>query len=254
MKLLDPLRVATIIRDVAEAEVLPRFQSLRPDQLREKKPGQVVTDADVEAEGALTRLLTGMLPAAVVGEESVEDTPSLMNALSEDGPVWVIDPVDGTANFAQGRPRFAVVVALVIGGRTVMGWIHDPIPNRTIIAEAGQGAWMDGQRLTVMPEAALAQMSGSVKKQSSISRSVAQVARRGSAAHDYIDLVTSRLHFAHFSGLMPWDHAAGVLIHTEAGGHGALMDGNAYEPVPTEAALLLAPGQKSWLELKAILG
>jgi fructose-1,6-bisphosphatase/inositol monophosphatase family enzyme len=255
MNLPDVSRVAAIIRDAAETEVLPRFRNLKAGDIREKKPNQLVTDADVEAERVMARRLCELLPAAVVGEESVENDPALMTALERPGPVWVIDPVDGTANFAHGRARFAMVVALVIDGETVAGWIHDPVPNRTVIAVKGQGAWQGDARLRVADEVPLAQMSGSVKKKSAAHERAQHVARRGSAAHDYLDLITGRMHFAHFKKLMPWDHAAGVMMHAEAGGYGRMMDGSVYTPVlHAHGALLLTPGVASWRELQPLVG
>ena len=251
----DPLAVAEVIREVAQAEILPRFRHLRPEQIREKAPGQIVTDADTAAEALLVRRLAGLVPAAAVGEEAVAADPGLLAALETDGPDWVVDPVDGTGNFVAGDPRFAVIVALVVAGTTVMGWLHDPVANRTVIAEQGQGAWLGGERLTVLPEVPLAEMAGSVRRHPALAARVAAVGRRGSAAHDYLDLVTGQLHFAHFRRLMPWDHAAGVLVHAEAGGHGALTDGSPYRPVALPgSALLLAPGRRSWDELNALIG
>ncbi len=254
MTVPDVATVAAIIREATEAEILPRFRNLTSSQIREKKPNQLVTEADIEAERVLSRRLTELLPGAVVGEEGIDANPTLMSALERPGPVWVIDPVDGTGNFASGNPRFAVIVALVIDGETVAGWIHDPVPNRTVTALKGQGAWHGDTRLVVAPEAALDQMAGSVKKKGRVAENVLHVARRGSAAHDYLDLVTGRLHFAHFKKLMPWDHAAGVLIHAEAGGYGAMLDGSAYTPVlHAEGQLLLSPGPASWHGLAALI-
>lgn len=250
--------VTAIVREAAEAEILPRFKNLKASQIREKKPNQLVTEADVEAEKLLARRLTALLPAAVVGEEAVESDPSLMSALERPGAVWVIDPVDGTANFANGRPRFAVAVALVVDGETVAGWIHDPVPNRTIVSVKGQGTWRaEGSTrlmLRVAEEVPLAGMSGSVKTRGRVADRVLYVARRGSAAHDYLDLVTGRLHFAHFRRLMPWDHAAGVLMHTEAGGTALMIDGSPYTPIlHAHGELLLAPGAGSWNELQRLI-
>ncbi|HLO78917.1 MAG TPA: inositol monophosphatase [Magnetospirillum sp.] len=254
MTAVDIHQITRIIREAAEGEILPRFKNLQALQIREKKPNQLVTEADIEAEKVLSRRLRDVLPGAIVGEEGVETEPALMSALERPGVVWVIDPVDGTANFAHGNPRFAVVVALVVDGVTRAGWIHDPVPNRTIVAEAGQGAWRGDTRLKVSAEVPLAQMAGSVKKRGRVADRVLHVARRGSAAHDYLDLVTGKLHFAHFKKLMPWDHAAGVLIHAEAGGYGAMMDGSAYTPVlHAEGQLLLAPGERSWQELAPLI-
>ena len=251
---IDVSKVAGLIREAAEAEILPRFKKLSRDQIREKKPNQLVTDADVMAERLLTRTLSDLLPGAVVGEEAVDANPALLDALHHPGIVWVIDPVDGTGNFANNNPRFAVIVALVIDGMTVAGWIHDPVPNRTVIAEIGQGAWRDGTRLKVAAEVPLPQMTGSVKKRGRVADHVLHVARRGSAAHDYLDLVTGRQHFAHFRKLMPWDHAAGVLMQIEAGGTAAMLDGSAYTPVlHADGQLLLTPGRQSWDQLVGLV-
>lgn len=250
MTLVDPDRVTNIIRETAEAEILPRFKNLQALEIREKKPNQLVTEADIEAEKVLARRLSELLPGAIVGEEGVEQEPALLDSLLRPGIVWVIDPVDGTANFAHGNKRFAVIVALVVDGVTVGGWIHDPVPNRTVVAMKGEGAWRGDTRLRVSAEVPLAQMAGSVKKRGRVGDQVLHVSRRGSAAHDYLDLVTGKLHFAHFKKLMPWDHAAGVLIHAEAGGYGAMLDDTPYVPIlHAEGQILLAPGSKSWHDL-----
>ncbi|RAU22538.1 inositol-1-monophosphatase [Paramagnetospirillum kuznetsovii] len=253
-KSFDPERVAAIIRETAESEILPRFGHLAEGQIREKKPGQLVTEADTEAEKVLSRRLMELLPGSlVVGEEGVDADPILLHRLDIPGTVWVIDPVDGTGNFAKANPRFAVIIALVKDGVTTAGWIYDPVTGRMIAAEQGGGAWLGGQRLSVLPSVPLDQMDGSVKRSAHMASRVRKVGRRGSAAHDYMDLVTGVLHFAHFSKLMPWDHAAGVLIHAEAGGYGRLMTDRPYRPVASRDGLLLATGEGSWRSLKAII-
>ncbi|MDO8606213.1 MAG: inositol monophosphatase [Phaeospirillum sp.] len=252
--MIDPVIVARIIRETAEDEILPRFGHLAAGQIREKKPGQMVTEADVEAEKVLSRRLLDLLPGSkVVGEEAVDADPTLLRNLEGAGAVWVIDPVDGTSNFAKTNPRFAVILALVVDGVTRAGWIHDPVTDRMVVAEKGEGAWLADQRLSVLPDGPLDMLNGSVKRSGRLASLVAQVGRRGSAAHDYIDLVTGVLHFAHFKKLMPWDHAAGVLIHAEAGGFSQLLNGRAYQPRSCDAALLLAPTEGCWRSLKPLV-
>lgn len=247
-------RVAAIVREVAEAEIVPRFRHLDAGQIREKKPGELVTEADIEAERVMAPRLCGLIAGSrVVGEEAVAADPALLTVLEGEGDIWIIDPVDGTANFAKGNPRFAVIVALVRDGATVGGWIFDPMGGRMVVAEAGAGAWLDATRLAVMPPAPLAELTGSVKRSGRLASLVAKVGRKGSAAHDYVDMVTGRLHFAHYNRLMPWDHAAGVLIHAEAGGYAALTDGRPYRPRAEEGGLLLAPSAGSWKSLQAII-
>lgn len=251
---IDPQAVAAIIREVAAAEILPRFGHLAAGQIREKKPGQLVTEADTEAEKVLSRRLSALLPGSlVVGEEGVDADPALLGILERPGTVWVIDPVDGTGNFAKANPRFAVIIALVVDGLTRAGWIYDPVAGRMLITEAGAGAWLGEQRLSVLPAAPLETMAGSVKRAAHLAARVGKIGRKGSAAHDYIDLVTGVLHFAHFTKLMPWDHAAGVLIHAEAGGYARLMNDKPYQPVLCRAGLLLAPSEGSWRSLKALV-
>jgi len=251
---MDFETVASIIREAAAEEIVPRFKNLSAGQIREKRPGELVTEADTEAERVMTRRLRDLLPGSfVVGEEAVAADPALLKALEGDGNIWIIDPVDGTANFAKGNARFAVIVALVRDGVTVAGWILDPLGERMVTAEQGSGAWASSERLAVLPAAPLAELAGSVKRSGRLSALVAKTGRKGSAAHDYIDLVTGRLHFAHYNRLMPWDHAAGVLIHAEAGGHAALTDGRSYRPRAEDGCLLLAPSPGTWTSLQAVI-
>jgi len=256
MMMPDPERIAALLREVAAVEILPRFGHLSPDQVHEKAPGQLVTAADTAAERALIQGLAALAPGVpCVGEEGVAADPGLLRLLERPGPAWVIDPVDGTANFAKGSARFAVILALVIDGETRWGWIHDPVAGRMVIAERGQGAWDDaGTRLAVTPAGPLASLTGSIRRGSRLKGQVARILRQGSAAHDYLDLVRGQLNFAHFCHhLMPWDHAAGVLIHAEAGGYGRMIDGGPYQPRACDGTLLLASDSACWDHLRRAL-
>lgn len=247
---VNPDDVAKIIRKAAEIEILPRFRDLNRTQIWEKAPGQIVTEADVAAEKFLHRELDKILPGTLVGEESTAADPSLLNALGRDPVVWIVDPVDGTKNFSKGKPRFAVIVALVMNGETVMGWIYDPITDRMIHAVKGEGAWCGKQRLTVPDDGPIKKMKGSAHFQSPLVPHVAEVGRSGSTGHDYIDLATRALDFAHFNRMYPWDHAAGILIHSEAGGVSKHVDGTPYKPVPVDVnPVIAAPAPQSWQEL-----
>lgn len=251
--------VTRIIAEVAEAEIMPRFQSLGADAVRTKSHAQdLVTDADVEAEKALTARLRDLLPGSVVvGEEAVHLDRAVLDRIGGEAPVWIVDPVDGTSNFVHGRPRFATAVALVIGTRTVAGWIHDPVAGETAAVEQGGGAWLGrpreaARRLSVRGQGQpLGRLEASVtRKPRSFHDVFARVRRQGSAAHDYKQLAEGRLHVATFSRLMPWDHAAGVLLHAEAGGHGALIDGRPYCPTLREGIILLAPDLDHWRQAR----
>lgn len=259
MQTIDIARVTQIIAEVAQTEIMPRFQRLGQDAVRTKTHAQdLVTDADVEAEKMLTRRLTDLLPGSVVvGEEAVHENRALLDRIGGEAPVWIVDPVDGTGNFVHGRARFATAVALVYGTRSVAGWIHDPVTDETATVEAGSGAWLASPaagmtRLSVSGQGQpLTALTASVtRKPKSFHECFAKVRRQGSAAHDYKALAEGRLHLATFSRLMPWDHAAGVLLHAEAGGHGALIDGRPYCPTLREGTILLAPDLDLWCEAR----
>lgn len=264
--------VAAVIRRVAEACVLPRFRRLAAHEIREKTPGNLVTIADVEAEDALTAAFTGLLPGSlVVGEEAVSANAAILERLDEDRPVWVIDPVDGTINFAKSIPRFAMIVALVSKGEIQAGWIHDPVRNATVMARAGGGAWLtelgQSRQLHCAPMPPLAQARGAVAGRIDAQRRALDVLKssgRVGALHrvscggqDYLDLVEGRVDFAAFGRVLPWDHAAGVLIHREAGGvSGFLAEENAtpvpYTPRRQAGLLLLTPNDAAWREIREV--
>ena len=111
----DSERVVELMRETAAAELLPRFRNLSKDEIRPKRPGDVVTVADVAAEHLLAAGLARILPGVpVVGEEAVENDAGLLDLIARPGEAcWIVDPLDGTANFAAGRDRFAMIVCLV---------------------------------------------------------------------------------------------------------------------------------------------
>ena len=111
-------RVTRLIEEAAAAEIMPRFQRLAAHDVREKAPGELVTIADEAVEARLAPLLTDLLPGSLVlGEEAAAVDRNLLDHLLGEHAVWVIDPVDGTGNFAEGRSAFALMVALVVAGR-----------------------------------------------------------------------------------------------------------------------------------------
>ncbi len=135
---VDIDRVTALIAEIAAEEIMPRFTKLAAGDVREKAPGDLVTIADEATEHRLTPLLTQLLPGScVLGEEGAAASPALFDRLAGDAPVWVIDPVDGTSNFAAGAGDFGVMVALVRHDAVLAGWIHDPRTGETVTAEQG---------------------------------------------------------------------------------------------------------------------
>lgn len=255
-------RVAALVRAAAEAEVLPRFRQLAEGDIREKAPGDLVTIADLAVEAMLEREFTALVPGSlVVGEEAVHGRPELLERLQGgDRPVWVIDPIDGTSNFSEGNPLFVVQVAYVDGGETRAAWIHDPVRGVMAVAEEGSGARLNGRPATVAPAPAMEAMKGALyanPKRPGLSPDFAHYRKRYGGyrrcvGQEYLSMVSGEIHFALFTRLLPWDHTAGVHIHAEAGGHGALVDGSSYHPGLVEGQILLAPDQETWERLHAM--
>jgi len=263
---IDPFRVAALIREVAEAEILPRFRQLKSGDIREKSgPKDLVTVADIEAERRLEPLLKDLLPGSVVvGEESATADPSILNRLAGDAPAWLVDPVDGTFNFSEGDERFCVMVALVRDGQTVASWIHDPVPNVTYMAEAGSGAWCGSQRLKVAEAVAPEECVSFLNIYFFEEALRARVRERRSrlkhndmlrcAGHEYLRLAQGKAHTALYARILPWDHAPGVLLHAEAGGHSSFIDGRPYSTTIHRGGLLLAPDRENWRQMAEFLG
>ena len=264
--MIDVAKVSDVIREIADEVVLPRFQALAAHEVQEKVAGELVTVVDVAAEEQLTRRLKALLPGSlVVGEEAVHAEPALMEQLASDAPVWIIDPIDGTRNFAHGRATFAVMVALVQGGESVGGWILEPVSGRFGVAERGGGAWMGGRRLKAAAPDSPARMAGSLHASTYASKEIARRVeqRRGRvgavkslacAGAEYLRLAEGQMHFSLFTRLMPWDHVPGTLLHAEAGGIALCLDGTPYRAGRyRETGLLMAPDRASWDALHATL-
>ena len=263
----DPRAVTAVMAAAAAAEILPRFQRLEAHQVDEKESGGVVTEADTLAELHIAKSLMALLPdSTTIGEEAADEDPEILDRLDGDQPVWIIDPVDGTRNFAAGKKCFAVIVALCRGGETIAGWIYDPLNDAAVHAVKGRGAWTGRQRLTLSPPRPLDQMTGSIgpRRRKRLADQAARdgtpqpkkALRYGCAGMEYYHLAEGTLDFSEYLSLKPWDHAAGVLIHGEAGGHsGHVTTGAPYVArAPYRGHLLMAPDRQSWEYLHKLFG
>lgn len=269
----DPRFIAELIAEVAKTEITPRFRALEHGDWREKAPGDIVTIADERAEAALEPELLKLLPGSVVlGEEAAARDKSLFERLRGDRPVWIIDPVDGTANFAAGKPEFCSMLALVEGDRLLASWIHEPLSGRTTCAVAGSGIEVLGTPRPLSIEAGerpkgmrgvmavghkgradLVQRAGHLKAQIEID----QVRSLRCAGFDYLRLLAGELDFLLFSGVMPWDHAAGALLIQEQGGLAGYLgdDGRYFASRALSAEGVLAASRPDdWRRIAAHLG
>lgn len=252
--LRDP--VAALLRRVAAEVVMPRFGQLAAEDVHEKTPGELVTVADREAEEHLSAGLTAILAEArVVGEEACAASPVLVDTLAS-GLVWVVDPIDGTANFAAGRGPFGLMVALLNDGEAIASWIYDPLGDRLCHAARDYGASIDGVPFRARP-------SGRSKAVASLAtqfmtpavREVLESRARAAydlapiprcAAEHYPRVALGENDVALFQRTLAWDHAPGALFLTEAGGVVRRWDGSPYRVGDGKPGLLVATDADSW--------
>jgi Archaeal fructose-1,6-bisphosphatase and related enzymes of inositol monophosphatase family len=263
---IDISRLADCLRLAARTEILPRFRNLGTNDVRAKsEPTDLVTEADEAAERMIRREVAAIAPDALfVGEESVAADPELLGRLASADLAVVVDPIDGTFNFASGIPAYGVMASVVWKGETVAGIIYDPMGDDWVVAEKGSGAYLRKQggdvRLTVAAPAKLAEMVGMASAgyffgdmRERVLGNLAKVrfvASYRCAAHEYRTFGGGHVHFIMYNKLMPWDHLAGTLIAQEAGGHVARFDGSAYLPHHVEGGLLAATDKDSWEMLR----
>ncbi|MEI7599247.1 MAG: inositol monophosphatase family protein [Aestuariivirga sp.] len=256
-------RLAAIMAEAAETEIMPRFRSLEDGGVREKTGAlDLVTDADEQAEWRIRDQCAKAFPNTLfVGEESVARDKGLLDKIGSADLCIIVDPVDGTSNFAWGLPLFGVMAAVVAKGETVAGLIYDPVGRDWHKGLKGTGAWGESANgrtrdLAVAKPDALSEMTGLsswyLMPEPQRSRTVANLAKTKAsfnyrcAAYEYRLISEGLVHFSLHYKLMPWDHAAGVLIHAEAGGYSALLDGNPYDAMKHEGGIISAPDRATY--------
>jgi fructose-1,6-bisphosphatase/inositol monophosphatase family enzyme len=250
----DP--VVALMREVAHDIVMPRYQNLTAAEISEKAADDFVTIADKESEIRLAEGLAAILPdAGIIGEEACAADPAILERAGN-GLNWIIDPIDGTGNFAAGKPPFGIIIALADAGKTLAGWILDPLTGRLCHAMLGAGSHIDGNVVHAresgepLPVAALAVYFMSPEERADIARrseaSFTLVDIPRCAAEQYPRLVLGQNDVSVFARTLPWDHAAGTLFVNEAGGLCQRLDGSPYLVGDLRRGLMGASSPRMW--------
>ena len=228
--------VTDTLEVLARSDVLFREHWGKPRHIRHKGVIDLVTETDIAVENFLKQHLKEVDPsAAFLAEESA-------TALVPEGRCWVIDPVDGTTNFAHGIPLTTTSVALWDNGQVQFGVVSVPVWHQTYITERGKGAWMDGERLSVssvdtcaealvetgFPYTTRDDMPFLLHDMKMLLAHCVGVRRGGSAALDLCWVAAGHFDGYFECGLKPWDVAAGWLMVEEAGGRVTNREGGPY--------------------------
>lgn len=236
MNALD-LAIKNLMQAATRDLILPRYGNLVAGEIIEKAADDPVTIADREAEAMLADGLAAIDPSlAIVGEEAAHADPVLLERLA--GDCWIIDPIDGTHNFAHGKPPFGILIARAEGGLCQSGWIYDCLTGRLCHAHRGAGAFVDGDPVRARPTdrqppvAAISVIFLDEERRAAVMRHVTPhyscVDTPRCAAEQYPRLALGENDVSFFERTLAWDHAAGALWLDEAGGKIARPDGRPY--------------------------
>ncbi len=210
----------------------------KPHTIEMKGTINLVTEADLASETAIVASLNEDMPGtAIMAEESAGESPS-----PPEGRTWIIDPLDGTTNFAHGFPFFAVSIALVDKGVPQAGVVYCPMQDELFCACRGKGAWLNTDRISVtgtrFPVEALvatgfpydirARLDTVLRQLRAVLPRVRDIRRAGAAAVDLAYVACGRLDGFWELDLKPWDTSAGWLLVEEAGGRVTDFAGNPY--------------------------
>lgn len=254
--------IQALMRRVTETAILPRYRNLSSDQIIEKAEDDLVTVADREAEIMLSEGLAAIdASIAIVGEEAAHADPAVLAGLAQD--CWVVDPIDGTHNFAHGRAPFGILLARCTGGICQSGWIYDCLTGRFCSAHTGQGAFVDGERIAARttgetpPVAAISTIFLDPAQREAVKAHIAPhyrlVDTPRCAAEQYPRLALGQNDVSLFERTLAWDHAAGVLWLNESGGKVARTDGSPYRvDEPERTGLIGAASPILWDDLAEV--
>ena len=264
------MQLLGLLKAAARTEIMPRFRNLKPGMIRTKSsPTDLVTEADEAAEVMITNGLHRLFPEAlVVGEEACAADPGLLRQLAGANLAFVLDPIDGTSNYCAGLPLFGVMAAAVVDGEVAASAIHDPVCDDVAVALRGEGAWLQTPaggrtRLHVSSNTDPRSMSGCISwrymadpLRATVLRNMpklAGVCDYRCAAHEYRMLAAGHCDYLVFNRLMPWDHLPGWLLHQEAGGYSAHLDGSPLRATDTTGGLICTPNRDGYENLRAAI-
>lgn len=260
--------IIEIIEMASNTIVLPSFRNLDSHNIESKShKSDLVTIADKNTEVFITEQIKMLFPHAfVVGEEAVESNPNLLTQMLNEDLVFIVDPIDGTWNYAKGVSLFGIMISVVSRGQVVYGLIYDPVNGDFIHAEKGGGAWrgkstnLFNNKLSVSSETTTENMIGFIpyyiygyvfgeQKRDELLRKFTHFDRVMSlrcSAHEYRMMSEGSADFNLTSNVKPWDHVAGSLIHSESGGVTRLLSGDEYSLNVKSGQLLSASNEDNW--------
>lgn len=247
------------LRDAVRGTALPGFGRLLPGDISRKSNAEdLVTEMDLAVEAIVTQDVAQILPdALMVGEEGVAADPSLMEQIAGAEMSVILDPIDGTWNYAHMIPLWGAILAVCKKGKPVLGAIYDPMTDHMLGAMKGQGLFAEREGAAVAVDRhQTAVRSGFLQLQllppevreaaAAAGARLGRTAALRCAAQEYRALARGTADWVLSGVIKPWDHVAGTLMVEEAGGVARLLDGGAYDATVHEGCLLSARDEATW--------
>jgi fructose-1,6-bisphosphatase/inositol monophosphatase family enzyme len=269
-------RLIDIVRRAGQEIVMPSFRQLHASDVETKSSlTDLVTVADKASEAFITTEIQHAFPDwEIVGEEAVAENPSTTDKIATADTCVIIDPIDGTWNYAHGLSDFGIILAVVVKGMTRFGLLYDPVNDDWVYANLGEGAFFQrtamnekGKNQTpnqaplalhITAEPELDKLAGIMSVNSYTGQKKQDFALKASrfvrinnlpSCPAYRQIAQGHFHFSLTYKMLPWDHAAGVLVHTEAGGVCRTLEGKEYSPTMLDGEMLAAQSEQQWQEL-----
>ena len=269
-------RLINIVRQAGQEIVMPNFRQLSAADVETKSSlTDLVTMADKASEAFITKEIQHAFPDwDIVGEEAVAEDPSTTDKIGTADTCVIIDPIDGTWNYAHGLSDFGIILAVVVKGVTRFGLLYDPVNDDWIYASLDEGAFFQrtamnekGKNQTpaqaplalhISAEQDLDKLAGIMSVNSYTNPKKQDFAVKASrfvrinnlpSCPAYRQIAQGHFHFSLTYKMLPWDHAAGVLVHTEAGGICRTLDGQEYSPTMLDGEMLAAQSEQQWQAL-----
>ncbi len=240
--------VESAVRRISNDEILPRYLKVARQR---KADGSLFTEADLAVQEALKRELFKIRPVPLIGEEMTEVEQT---ALWKSNEIWCVDPIDGTSNFVNGIPYFAVSVALMQGGKSILGVVYNPVSREMFTAMKDGGAWLDGERLPLRHGAG--HLKGSIAgvdfkrlpkalaSRLALAPPYSSQRNFGACSLEWCYAAAGRIDLYLHGGQKLWDYAAGALVLMEAGGGVCCIDSDDFwgSPPWTRSAIAARDG------------
>lgn len=251
----DLEQLISLVKSIAREELLPFFACCKHEY---KDDGSILTEADMACHHRLKQELALHWPEIGYLSEECPHKEQRLLLKDHSDALWVVDPLDGSNNFASGIPFFCLSLALVSSTGTRLSVVYDPNRDECFSAKLGEGAWLNGERLEIgnasgkptkpILIANIARLPETIRNRLLSHPPYITIRNFGASALDWCWLAAERGHLTIHNGQNFWDYAAGHLVLSEAGGHSMSFDGSPIFDYSLKQRSVLAASNNTGLE------